>query len=138
MGFNEDIISEFRDNDGMVSTMGFGSDLVVLHTVGARSGRELESPLMGLPSDGGILVVGSAAGSPKNPAWVYNLRAHPDITVERRGDDGIVTEQVRARELGDDEWDSAWTRFTDRSKGFAEYTKTAQGRRFPIFELTAT
>ncbi|MEZ5210750.1 nitroreductase/quinone reductase family protein [Gordonia sp. PP30] len=136
MAFNEDIIAEFREHHGVVSTMGFGSHLVVLHTVGARTGRELENPLMGLPSgDGGILIVGSAGGSPKNPAWVHNLRANPDVTIERRGDDGIVTEQVHARELDDDEWAPAWKRFTDRSKGFGEYTKTAEGRRFPIFEL---
>ncbi|GAA3964943.1 nitroreductase/quinone reductase family protein [Gordonia caeni] len=137
MGFNDDIIAEFRANDGIVTTMGFGKSLVVLHTVGARSGRPLENPLMGLPSEsGGVLVIGSAGGSPKNPAWVHNVRAEPNITIERHVDDGIVREQVTARELHDDEWEAAWATFTARSRGFEKYTETAEGRRFPIFELT--
>lgn len=136
MGFNNDIIAEFREHHGVVSTMGFGTSLVVVHTVGAKSGQIREQPLMGLPSDGGgVLIVGSGGGSPKDPAWVHNLRAHPDVTIERRGDDGIVTEEVTARELGADEWPAAWAKFTARSKGFTEYTKTAEGRRFPIFDL---
>lgn len=136
MGFNDDIIAEFRAHDGIVTTMGFGENLVVLHSVGARSGRPLENPLMGLPSEhGGVLVIGSAGGSPKNPAWVYNVRAEPNITIERRDDGGIVREQVTARELHDDEWEAAWAKFTAQSKGFEKYTETAQGRHFPIFEL---
>jgi deazaflavin-dependent oxidoreductase (nitroreductase family) len=137
MAFNEEIIAEFHANDGHVETMGFGDSLVVLHSVGARSGRELQNPLMGLPNeDGSVLVVGTAGGSPKHPAWVYNVRAHPELTIERRVDGGIVTQRVTARELGDDEWEAAWQRFVDRSRGFAEYLKTAEGRRFPIFALT--
>jgi deazaflavin-dependent oxidoreductase (nitroreductase family) len=137
MAFNEDIIKEFRENNGHVSTMGFGDALIVLHTTGARSGRELENPLMGLiDDDGSVLVIGSAGGSPKNPAWVFNLRANPSTTIERRVDEAVVTQQVTARELNDDEWPAAWQRFTERSQGFVEYTKTAEGRHFPIFALT--
>ena len=136
MGFNEDIIAEFRAHEGVVSTMGFGASLVVVHLVGARSGQVREQPLMGLPSDdGGVLIIGSAGGSPKDPAWVHNLRAHPQVTIERRGEEGIIIEEVDAHELGEDEWPDAWARFTARSKGFDEYTQTAEGRRFPIFEL---
>lgn len=139
MGFNDDIIAEFRAHDGIVTTMGFGKSLVVLHSVGARSGRPLENPLMGLPSEnGGVLVIGSAGGSPKNPAWVHNVRAEPNITIERHSDGGIVRERVTARELHGDEWDAAWAKFTARSRGFEKYTETAEGRRFPIFELTPT
>lgn len=136
MGFNEDIIAEFRAHNGMVSTMGFGGNLVIVHSLGARSGRELDSPLLGLPTEsGGVLIVGSGGGSPKTPAWVYNLRATPEVSIERRVDGSVVTQRVLARELSDDEWDPAWRRFTDKSRSFADYTKTAQGRRFPIFEL---
>ena len=136
MAFNDDIIAEFRNNDGHVSTMGFGDSLVVLHTIGARSGRELLSPLMGLTgANGHRMVVGSGGGSPKHPGWVHNLRAIPQIIVEYRGDNGIETAQVIAREVDDDEWDAAWKVFTSRSRGFEEYARTAEGRKFPIFEL---
>ncbi|RZL78270.1 MAG: DUF385 domain-containing protein, partial [Rhodococcus sp. (in: high G+C Gram-positive bacteria)] len=64
--FNEIIINEFRSNNGHVSTAGFGDSLVVLHTIGAKSGAVRLNPLMAIPEGESWLVVGSAAGSPKD------------------------------------------------------------------------
>ena len=133
--FNATIIDEFRGNDGHVETAGFGDNLLILHTVGAKSGQVREVPLFALPDGDAWLVVGSAAGSPKDPAWVHNLRAHPQIDVEKPGDGGVETVAVTVTEIGDDEWVQTWDRFTTASSGFKEYEKTAEGRRFPIFRL---
>ena len=134
--FNQMIIDEFRSNGGHVSTAGFGDALVVLHSIGAKSGEVRLNPLMAIPEDGSWLIVGSAAGSPTDPAWVHNLRAHPAIDVEIPGDGDVETISVTVSEIADDEWDANWQKFLDASEGFAKYVETAEGRRFPIFRLT--
>ena len=143
--FNEQIIGEFRENGGRVSTAGFGDNLVVLHSIGARSGEVRLNPLFALREDDSWLVVGSAAGSPKDPAWVHNLRAHPRIEMEvpgaTPGTDEVRTVEVDVSEIDADgsdpsAWTQRWDRFTAASSGFLDYLTTAEGRRFPIFRLT--
>ena len=134
--FNARIVDEFRRNGGTVSTAGFGDGLILLHTVGARSGQPRINPLMALPDGDGWLVVGSAGGSPKTPAWVHNLRAAAGARVEVARAGEITELPVDYTELGPEAWASAWARFVDRSSGFASYADTAGGRHFPIFRLT--
>ena len=135
--FNTQIIEEFRANGGHVETMGFGDHLVLLHTVGAKSGESRVSPLMSLPDgDSGWLIIGSAAGSPKNPAWVHNLRAQPTARVEYSGDDGVAETGTTVTELEGDARERAWQSFVSASAQFQKYTETAEGREFPIFSLT--
>ncbi|SDU79194.1 nitroreductase/quinone reductase family protein [Gordonia westfalica] len=135
--FNTTIINEFRTNNGHVDTAGFGKNLVLLHTLGAKSGEPRIHPLFGLADDGSWLVVGSFAGSPTTPAWVHNLRAHPDsVAVEAPAADGIERYDTQVTEFTDDEWDAAWAKFTAFTDQFVKYTETAQGRKFPIFRLT--
>ena len=135
--FNSMVIAEFRDNGGHVATAGFGDNLVVLHSIGARSGEMRLNPLFAISETGTWLVVGSAAGAVKDPAWVHNLRAHPRIDMEVPGDDATVrTIAVDVTEVPDDEWETHWAKFTSASPGFLEYTTTAEGRQFPIFRLT--
>ncbi|WBU37206.1 nitroreductase/quinone reductase family protein [Homoserinibacter sp. YIM 151385] len=132
-GFNEQIAAEFRANGGRVAR--FGDALVILHTTGARSGEPRENPVMGLPDGDGWIIPASAAGSPKDPAWAHNLRAHPDIEIEFAGADGVETAEVRAEQLEDPAWAAAWDRFTSASDGFREYETRTQGRRIPVFRL---
>ena len=134
--FNQAIIDEFRKNGGHVATAGFGDALVVLHSIGAKSGEIRLNPLMAIPEDGSWLIVGSAAGSPKHPAWVHNLRANPAIDIEAPGDGDVRTIAVDVSEVPDAEWESSWQKFLDASEGFAKYVETAEGRQFPIFRLT--
>lgn len=136
--FNTTIIDEFHNNDGTVTTAGFGRNLVLLHSVGAKSGEERVSPLFGLPDGaGGRLIIGSAAGSPKDPAWVHNLRKNPAVSFEVAGDTrGITTHSGTATELEPVQREQAWQNFIAASDGFLKYTETAQGRVFPIFRLT--
>jgi deazaflavin-dependent oxidoreductase (nitroreductase family) len=132
--WNEKMIAEFRENNGTAGR--FGRGLVIMHTIGAKSGEERLVPVASMPTDDGWLVMASAAGSPKNPGWYYNLKKHPDFEVEVPADgDGIETVNVTAVELDDDEYPAAWSAFTARMPGFLEYEKTTQGRRMPLFEL---
>ena len=80
--FNESLIEEFRANRGKVGGPFEGADLLLLTTTGARSGSEHTVPL-GFVRDGDLLlVVGSAGGAPRHPAWYRNLLAHPMVRVE--------------------------------------------------------
>ncbi|WP_202817635.1 nitroreductase/quinone reductase family protein [Kribbella sp. ALI-6-A] len=79
--FNDEIIAEFRTTKGHVGR-GFGSSLVLIHTVGRSSGKRRVNPAMSLHDGDDWLVVGSAAGAQSDPAWVKNLRAHPRTTIE--------------------------------------------------------
>jgi len=127
--FNERVIEEFRANRGRVEQ--FGDSLVLLHTIGSRSGAERINPVASYRDGVTWRVIASAAGAPKDPAWAHNLRAHPAIAMETAG--GTV--DVVAHELDGEEWATAWSRFTAMSPAFEGYTARAEGRRFPIFEL---
>jgi deazaflavin-dependent oxidoreductase (nitroreductase family) len=132
--FNAGIIAEFRAHGGAVNR--FGSDLVLLHTVGAKSGAERIHPVLAIRDGDGWLIAASKGGAPEHPAWFHNLVAHPDATIEvpdQRG--GIETVPVRATVLGDAERDPAWQRFIERSPGFAQYEQSAGGRRIPVLRL---
>lgn len=131
-GFNDRIIEEFRANGGVVTTAGFGSGLVLLHTIGARSGEERVSPVLAIPDGGGWLVIASAAGSPTHPAWYFNLKANPDASIEI----GTETVLVSAADVGPDEYEADWAKFTGRSPGFDEYKSRAGGRVLPIVRLS--
>jgi deazaflavin-dependent oxidoreductase (nitroreductase family) len=131
--FNETIINEFRANGGHVETAGFGDSLVLLHTVGARSGEERVNPLMAIAEDDGWLVVASAGGAPRHPAWFHNLIANPAARVEL-GSGEIV--DVVATSLDGSDYDAAWAAFTARSRAFESYRQRAGDREIPVVRLT--
>ena len=94
--WNQQIIDEFRANDGKVGGQFAGANLLILRTIGAKSGQLRESPVAYFADDdGSMVVVASKAGLPTNPAWYHNLKANPKFDVEvgtadaprhRRGD----------------------------------------------------
>ncbi|WP_205687301.1 nitroreductase/quinone reductase family protein [Cellulomonas endophytica] len=130
--WNQQIVDEFRANDGTVTTMGFGRLLVLVHHTGARTGEVRVAPLRGIRLDADTwLVAASADGAPRNPAWFHNLQAHPDTVVETP-DDGTVP--VRARVLAGEERNAAWARFTAASRGFADY-EARTTRVIPVVAL---
>ena len=130
MNFNERIIAEFRANGGTVTTAGFGDDLVLLHTVGAKSGESRIHPLMAIEVEGGWLVAASAAGAPRHPAWFFNLQATPDVAVET----GTATKQAVARILTGAERAEAWAKFERRSSAFTGYQLKTE-REIPVVLL---
>ena len=129
--FNRGVVEEFRANGGKVGGPFEGGDLLLLHTTGAKSGQPRLSPLAYLTVDGKMLIVGSYAGAPKDPAWVHNLRADPRARIEV----GTEAYDVVVRELPGDERDATYPKITAVAPVFAEYqTKTT--RAIPLFELT--
>ncbi|MFQ1002350.1 nitroreductase/quinone reductase family protein [Modestobacter sp. SSW1-42] len=134
--FNDKIIAEFRANGGRVDSAGFGTNLVLLHTRGAKTGTARVNPAMSLRDGDDWLVVASAMGAAKDPAWAVNLRAHPEVEIEVATDFGVETVPVTAVELDGDEYDAAFARFVRRSSAFATYQQRATERRLPVIRLS--
>lgn len=130
--FNQPIIDEFRANNGRVGGMFEGARLLLLTTTGARTGTPHTTPLGYLP-DGGdrVLVIASAGGSPRHPAWYHNLRANPQVTVES----GAFTYEARAVVLEDEERDRSFARAVETEPGWAEYQEKAGDRVLPVVAL---
>ncbi|PXY22588.1 nitroreductase/quinone reductase family protein [Prauserella muralis] len=128
--FNRPVVEEFRANAGRVGGPFAGGDLLLLTTVGAKSGREHTTPLAYVRIEGRLLVVASAGGSPRNPDWYHNILAHPMARVEL-GDEafGAVAVPVEGAER-----DRLFDLVVRAVPGFGDYQATVQ-RRLPVVAL---
>ncbi|MCT2590951.1 nitroreductase family deazaflavin-dependent oxidoreductase [Streptomyces sp. N2-109] len=129
--FNARTIAEFRANLGRVGGSFEGAPLLLLHTVGARSGAARISPMMYLPDSGRYLVFASKAGSDRNPDWYHNLLARPDARIEV----GDETLDVRAAELHGPQRDAYYAQQAALYPGFAAYQRKTS-RIIPVIALT--
>jgi deazaflavin-dependent oxidoreductase (nitroreductase family) len=128
--FNNNIVDEFRANDGKVGGPFENGNLLLLTTTGAKSGQSRLSPLAYFQIDGKLIIIGSFAGAPKDPAWVHNLRANPQAHVEV----GTDAYDVTAHELPPAERDELFEEISAASPGFADY-QAKTSRVIPLFEL---
>jgi deazaflavin-dependent oxidoreductase (nitroreductase family) len=110
-----------------------GQPLLLLTTLGARSGQPRTTMLAQFPEpDGATLIVASFGGAQKHPAWFFNLAKHPDhVSIERNGKQLQVTPQT----LTGDERAKAWQRIVSIAPGFAEYQRNTD-RELPVVRLT--
>ena len=128
--FNAGIIEEFRTNDGKLSGQFATSNLLLLSTVGAKSGRQRVNPLAYLRIDGKLLIVGSFRGADFHPAWVHNLRANPRAHIEL----GRESFDVTAREIPPAEREEVIAKVVAAAPVFGEYQAKTE-RVLPLFEL---
>jgi deazaflavin-dependent oxidoreductase (nitroreductase family) len=108
-----------------------GKPVIVLTSVGARTGKLRKSPLMRVEHDGEYAVVASLGGAPKNPVWYYNLTADPHVELQ----DGPVKKDYQAREVQGEEYTVWFERAVAVWPDYAEYQKKTT-RTMPIFVLT--
>jgi deazaflavin-dependent oxidoreductase (nitroreductase family) len=104
--------------------------VVLLETVGAKSGQRRVIATLCMPTADGIVVVGSNWGQARHPAWVFNLRANPIARMTFRGYRGPVI----ASELSGQERDAMWSRLVEYNPHYQYYQDTA-ARRLPIIQL---
>jgi len=130
--WNAKIIEEFRANEGKVGGQFEGAPMIIMHTIGAKSGAERLTPVVYFPqADGEMVVIASKAGAPTNPDWYHNIKANPHFDAEV----GTETFPVRAVELTGDEREPVWSAVVAAMPGFGEYqTKTT--RVIPVLKLT--
>jgi deazaflavin-dependent oxidoreductase (nitroreductase family) len=110
-----------------------GLNALVLTTIGRRSGAVRTTPLGWFPGeDGGWLIVAAANGGARNPAWYYNIAAHPDkVQIETPGRKvPVIAEQLHGTER-----EEAWRQITAAAPRFAKYQKKTD-RELPIIRLT--
>ena len=129
--FNANIIAEFRANGGKVGGNFEGAPLLLLHTTGAKTGKERVNPMMYRElADGSVAVFASKAGADTHPDWYHNIAAHPDVTAEI----GTDTRRFRARTATDDERAPIWNAQKADYPGFAEY-EAGTTRQIPVVIL---
>ncbi|MFA1539046.1 nitroreductase/quinone reductase family protein [Actinomadura monticuli] len=134
MDFNRQVIEEFRANGGRVGGPFEGGRLLLLTTTGARSGAPHTTPLGYLPDgETRVLVIASAGGAPRHPAWFRNLVATPRVTVES----GPFRYEADAVVLEGAERDTAFARAVEADPGWGEY-EARSGRTLPVVALVQT
>jgi deazaflavin-dependent oxidoreductase (nitroreductase family) len=131
--FNANIIEEFHANAGRVGGMFEGLPLLLLHHIGAKSGKSRINPLAYQSDDGRYVVFASKAGAPTNPDWYYNLKAHPNVTIEV----GTDTIDAIANEATGEERERLYRTQAERIPQFAEYEERTE-RVIPVMVLTPT
>lgn len=128
--WNGQIIKEFRENAGKVGGRFEGFPLLLLHSKGAKTGRERVNPLAYQADGERYMIFASKGGAPTNPDWYHNLIANPDASIEV----GTDTIAVRATVLTGQERDRVWTRQIERAPAFGEY-EARSGRTIPVVAL---
>ena len=133
LAYNARNIEEFRANGGKLGGNFEGAPVLLLTTVGAKSGEPRTSPMMYLELDGRVYVFASNAGRDVHPLWYTNLLAQPEVTVER----GVRTYGATAIDITGDERNRVYAEQASRYPGFAEY-QAGTSRLIPVVELVET
>lgn len=128
--WNSAIIAEFRANGGKVGGRFEGAPLLLLHTIGARTGKERVNPMMYRQVGDSYAVFASKAGGPANPDWYHNLVANPAV----RAEIGTQTLPFTARVATGEERDRIWTAHKTANPGFADYERKTS-RQIPVVIL---
>ena len=124
---------KYMESGGTEGTELQGKPVILLTTVGAKSGKLRKTPLMRIEHNGQYAVVASLGGAPKNPVWYYNVKANPRVELQ----DGTETHDYDAREVFDDEKATWWDRCVEAWPDYANYQKKTD-RQIPVFVLTRT
>ncbi|MBX0299610.1 nitroreductase family deazaflavin-dependent oxidoreductase [Cryobacterium sp. 1639] len=125
-----DQVELYESSGGTRGTTLRGMPVIVLTTLGAKSGKIRKAPLMRVEHDGRYAAVASLGGSPKNPVWYANVLAHPLVEVQ----DGPVRQDMVARELTGDEKAIWWERAVAAYPPYADY-QVKTDRVIPVFLL---
>ncbi len=127
---NAPIIREFRENAGKVGGYFEGRSLLLLHSIGAKSGEERVNPVVYNDLGDRYVIFATYAGGPRNPAWYYNLVANPEVSIEV----GTETVDVVARVTEGEERAAIWEPWKAEVPTFAEYEQQTD-REIPVIVL---
>jgi len=128
--YNQSNIEEFRANAGRLGGPFEGATMLLLTTVGAKTGLSRTNPLMYFADGNRYLIAASYAGGPNNPPWYYNLLATPIVEVEM----GTERFQARAEILNEPERATLYARIASTYPMFAEYQRQTT-RPIPVIAL---
>ena len=120
----------YEQTDGEKAADLRGRPIIVLSSIGAKTGKLRKTPLMRVEHDGDYAVVASMGGAPKNPVWYYNLKKNPHVELQ----DGPTKRDYNAREVTGDEKAIWWKRAVETWPDYAKY-QTKTERQIPVFVL---
>lgn len=128
---NAKVIAEFRANGGRCGPPFEGTPIVLVTMKGARSGRELTSPLAYTTDGDDVVVIASMGGAPNNPNWYHNLVANPDVTLEV----GTDTYEATAQLTEGEERERLYAAQAAKMPVFNTYAEKATPRVIPVFRF---
>ncbi len=121
---------EKYENSGGTERMSWDKPVIILTTVGVKSGKIRKTPLMRVEHEGRYAVVASLGGAPQHPVWYHNVKAHPLVELQ----DGPVKKEYTAREVTGEEKSLWWKRAVEAWPDYANY-QTKTDRQIPVFVL---
>ncbi|MCX0242232.1 MULTISPECIES: nitroreductase family deazaflavin-dependent oxidoreductase [Streptomyces] len=125
-----DQVEQYESSGGTEGTTMRGMPVIVLTTVGAKTGKIRKTPLMRVEHDGRYAVVASQGGAPTHPVWYHNLKADPRAELQ----DGPARADMTAREVTGAEKEQWWERAVEAFPDYADYQKKTD-RQIPVFVL---
>ncbi|WP_329570488.1 nitroreductase family deazaflavin-dependent oxidoreductase [Kitasatospora sp. NBC_01266] len=131
--FVSDQVALYESSGGTEGTTLEGAPVVILTSLGAKSGKLRKTPLIRVEHQGAYAVVASQGGAPKHPTWYHNLVAHPQVEFQ----DGTVRREMTARQVEGAERELWWSRAVEVWPDYAEY-RTMTDRVIPVFVLEPT
>jgi deazaflavin-dependent oxidoreductase (nitroreductase family) len=123
-------VERYEATDGKEANDLRGRPIIVLTSLGARTGKLRKTPLMRVEHEGLYAVVASQGGAPKHPVWYFNLKANPHVELQ----DGPTKRDYLARELSGDEKAVWWERAVETWPDYAKY-QLRTTRQIPVFVL---
>ncbi len=128
--WNTQIIEEFHANSGKGGGQFADANLLLLHTLGAKSNQPRINPLAYLKDGDNFVIIASKGGAPTNPDWYYNILAHPEVTLE------VGTEHFNAHATVPErqERDRIFANVVKQAPGFGEYQQNTS-RIIPVVVL---
>ncbi|EGJ75890.1 hypothetical protein STTU_3101 [Streptomyces sp. Tu6071] len=124
-------VAEYEGSGGTRGTEMRGMPVILLTTLGAKSGKIRKTPLMRVEHNGQYAVVASKGGAPEHPVWYYNVKGHPEVELQ----DGPTRKDYTAREVTGAEKAEWWDRAVEAFPDYADYQKKTD-RPIPVFVLT--
>jgi deazaflavin-dependent oxidoreductase (nitroreductase family) len=122
---------QYEASGGKEGTELKGRPVILLTTVGAKSGKLRKTPLMRVENNGEYAVVASLGGAPKHPVWYFNIKKNPRVELQ----DGEVKKDFDSREVFGEEKAEWWERALETWPDYAEYQEKTD-REIPVFVLT--
>ncbi len=123
-------VAEYEASGGTKGNLLRGDPIVVITSVGAKSGNLRKNPVMRVERDGSYVAIASQGGAPTHPEWYYNFLAHPEVEVQ----DGPEPKSYRARLVEGDERADWWDLAVATWPTYGEYQKKTE-REIPVFVL---
>jgi len=125
-----DQVALYEESGGTKGNTMIGKPVVILTSMGARSGKIRKTPLMRVEHEGEYAVVASLGGAPTHPVWYYNLKANPQVELQ----DGPSPQPMQAREVTGEEKAVWWARAVEAFPNYAGYQEKTD-REIPVFVL---